>query len=187
MTELLSVDGLACGYGERLLFESLSFAARAGEVVALRGANGSGKSTLLRTLAALRESTAGTVTIHGEVDYLGHADGLKPALTGRQHLAFWSELTGRPIGDEDPLSIRRTLDLPVRALSRGQQQRLALSRLFLSGRSIWLLDEPTGPFDSAGREAFDRMIGAHAARGGTAVVATHRTIAPPCPVVEIEL
>ena len=182
----MRVEGLACGYDGPPLFADLSFVARAGEVVTLRGANGSGKSTLLRTLAGLRDASAGTITMEGEADYLGHALGLKRDLTGRQHLAFWSDLAGGTL-DEDPLAIDRTLDLPVRALSRGQAQRLALSRMLLARRPIWLLDEPTGPFDAAGLAAFDRMLGDHAARGGTAIVATHRGIDPPCPVVDVAL
>ncbi len=58
-------------------------------------------------------------------------------------------------------------------LSAGQKRRLGLSRMLVTGRRIWLLDEPTVSLDSASTAVFAAMIGDHLAAGGLAVIATH--------------
>src|SRR6185369_2480174 len=98
---MLAARALACRRGERLVLAGVELDLAPGAALLLRGANGSGKSTLLRCLAGLLAPAAGTLlwdgrpiaddpeAHHGRLHYLGHLDGLKPALTARENLRFW--------------------------------------------------------------------------------------------------
>ena len=104
---LLETVGLSCSRGGRLLFEDLALCVSAGEVVQVHGANGSGKTTLLRILCGLQPPTAGHVRWRGrdvspgapelraDVQYVGHAGGVKIDLTPRENLDFAIALGAR--------------------------------------------------------------------------------------------
>jgi heme exporter protein A len=179
----LTADGLGAIRGGRLVLDGVSFALAGGEALAVTGANGSGKSTLLRLLAGLLKPAAGTIAIDpasedSAIHYLGHLDGLKTALTARQNLAFWQTLwRGGPI---EPalvrLGIEALADLHAGVLSAGQKRRVALARLLVAKRPIWLLDEPTTALDAAAEETLTAVVREHLAGGGMAVVATHRPL-----------
>jgi len=152
----------------------------AGEVTLLRGPNGSGKSTLLRTIAGRLPAAAGAIECDVPVLYIGHADGLSPALTGRQNLADWAMLNGLVDDDAaidaalDRMQARAFADLPVRRLSHGQRRRVALARLTLGPSSaLWLLDEPNSGLDAASSIALDDLISDHLDGGGMVLAATH--------------
>lgn len=189
----LSVQDLACTRGGRRVFSGLSFAAAAGEVLQVRGTNGSGKSSLLRLLCGLLPAASGCVQwqgrtiaahdaqFHGQLAYLGHADGLRGELTVRENLLFCWHLAG---GRVDAATGRAALARwglaareheQVRFLSQGQRRRVALVRVLLSQRPLWLLDEPHAGLDTDGEQLFETSLAAHADAGGLAVVATHRT------------
>jgi heme exporter protein A len=169
---------LACRRGEALVLEGVTFAVEPGEALILRGPNGSGKTTLLRTLAGLAPPAAGRVEASSEAfAYGGHADGLKGQLTVGENLAFWAAAFGtgaagvaRAVAtfDLEALASRRAADL-----SAGQKRRAALARLLLTGRPVWLLDEPTVSLDAASVRRFARAVTAHLEAGGSAVIATH--------------
>jgi len=189
----LSVEGLACRRGDRLLFEGLGFALAPGQLLLLTGPNGSGKSSLLRLLAGLNAPAAGTIRWRGRaiaedmlahrqrLRFLTHLDGVKPALTVLENLKFWSALMGAPVSRATSalaaFDLERIADLPARFLSAGQRRRLALSRLALMPAALWLLDEPSTSLDSEGSERLLAAIAAHRAQGGIAVVATHDRLA----------
>ena len=174
----LKVAGLSLRLAERQLFTDLDLAAGPGTVIAVTGPNGCGKSTLLRVLAGLRDADAGSVLVDGAVHWIGHTLALKERMTGRALVSFWRDLLAGEPGrlGADPFGITGFLDLPVSVLSRGQKQRLALHRLALCHRPIWLLDEPSTSLDDTAAASLDQAIRAHAANGGLAVVATHRPL-----------
>ena len=172
----LTVTDLACARGGLTVLEGVSFDLRAGEAVILRGPNGSGKTTLLRTLAGLQPAVAGGFAGAGEeVAYSGHADGLKGTLSVAENLTFWAGLFRGP--DIEPaLEAFDLVDLRDRAaqsLSAGQKRRLGLARLLVTGRPLWLLDEPTVSLDAASVQMFADAVRSHLGRGGAAVIATH--------------
>jgi len=176
----LLVDGVALVRGGRLVQNTLSLAMVAGEVTLLRGPNGSGKSTLLRTIAGRVPAASGTIDCNVPVLYIGHADGLSPALTGRQNLADWAMLNGLVDDDAaidaalDRMQARAFANLPVRHLSHGQRRRVALARLTLGPSSaLWLLDEPNSGLDAASSIALDDLISDHLEGGGMVLAATH--------------
>jgi heme exporter protein A len=182
---LLEVSDLTLSRGGRTLADRLSLNLGAGETLLVRGPNGAGKSSLLLALAGVLRPDAGRIDWHfGEtpqIHYFGHLPALKPQLTLVETLNFWRALNGR--GD---IAVETALEqvglaglggIQAGHLSAGQGRRLALARLLLSPRKIWLLDEPTASLDTDGHALVARLIDAHVAGGGAAIVATHDDLA----------
>lgn len=158
----------------------------------VRGTNGSGKSSLLRLLCGLLQPARGEVLWQGrsiaqqgagftrQLAYLGHADGLRGELTLRENLDFSLHVAGvRPDASATRkvltrLQLSRRENDQVRLLSQGQRRRLALARVLLSQRPLWLLDEPQAGLDADGEDVLQACLAEHAQSGGLAVVATHR-------------
>ena len=177
---MLSVRGLAVSRGGVALLSGLTFDAEAGEVVVLRGPNGIGKTTLLRTLAGLQPADAGDVRMAEDAAaFAGHADGLKSALTVAENLTFWARLHGRrEVGAAmEEYRIADLADRPAADLSAGQRRRAGLARLLVTGRPMWLLDEPTVSLDAEAAVRFEAVLDAHLAGGGAAVLSTHLPMA----------
>lgn len=172
----LVVADLAVSRGGLPLLDALSFTLGAGKALVLHGPNGSGKTTLLRTLVGLQPPFAGTVSCPPEqMAYGAHADGLKSTLTVAENLNFWAAIHGQS-GVGPAMAALNLSDLAGRQahnLSAGQKRRLALARLMLTGRWLWVLDEPTVSLDAASVELFADVVRAHLAAGGAALLATH--------------
>lgn len=192
---LLQANNLSCVREDRTLFEHLSFAVRAGDLMQIEGPNGVGKTSLLRLLTGLSQPFAGVVFIPAMADilpipahlasllYLGHQPGVKATLTPLENLSFYQKLHG-PAGDG--VDLWRVLaqvglagfeDYPAGQLSAGQQRRVALARLWLSERpALWILDEPFTAIDKQGVRVLEQLFLAHADRGGMVVLTTHQDL-----------
>jgi heme exporter protein A len=190
MISSLTAERLACARGERRLFDGLSFSVRAGQALAVEGANGAGKTSLLRLIAGFLAPVAGRIlvkTSQGESDdaeergrlvgWLGHLDGLKPQMTVLEQLAFYARLYAVRDADLPALlaevGLARQAELPCRYLSAGQKRRLALARLVVSRRPLWLLDEPFAALDTSGQALMGQAMARHCGEGGIIVAATH--------------
>ena len=159
-----------------MVIANLSFALAPGRALILRGPNGSGKTTLLRCLAGLTPPVAGTTSFTpDEVAYAAHADGLKAQMSVAEALQFWAQVFGA--GDITPaidgFDLASLMTRRVHTLSAGQKRRLSLSRLVLTGRKLWALDEPTVSLDTQAVAQFAAAVTAHLAGGGAAIIATH--------------
>ena len=77
----------------------------------------------------------------------------------------------------DTLGLADLVDVPVRYLSTGQRKRAALARLLGQSAPIWLLDEPLNGLDVSAVGLVERIVGAHCAGGGCAVIASHQPFA----------
>ena len=183
----LRVDGLAVARSGRVLFSGLNFAAEAGGYVELRGANGAGKTSLIRALAGYLAPRAGTIVFERieepalALHYVGHTNGLKSNASVAAHARYWAGLYGDGADVEGALSRLGLGHLQARltrTLSQGQARRLALSRLLIAPRPIWLLDEPASALDAQGREMLSALIEAHRADGGIVVAAVHEALGP---------
>ena len=173
---VLQVSGLGVARGGVPVLEGLTFGIGAGRVLVLRGPNGSGKTTLLRTIAGLQPPLEGQIEGAGErIAYAAHSDGLKSMLTVTENLRFWAQVFGT--ADISP-AIEAFDLIPLRdrlagSLSAGQKRRLGLARLMVTGRPVWVLDEPTVSLDTASVALFADAVRAHLAGGGSALMATH--------------
>jgi heme exporter protein A len=173
---VIEVRNLAVARGGVTVLQGLGFSVRPGQALVLRGPNGSGKTTLLRTLAGLQPPVAGEIDLNPEaVAYAAHADGLKSTLTVAENLTFWSEIYGGPAIDRAVIAMDLAKLTRRRAgeLSAGQKRRLGLARLLVTGRPLWLLDEPTVSLDVASVALFAGVVRDHLAAGGAALIATH--------------
>jgi heme exporter protein A len=183
---VLEVENLAAARGLRVLFEGLNLRVSEGESLELRGANGSGKSTLLRILAGLTRPHEGRVRYSGagpdgdgeaSRHYLGHLDAVKPTETAVEQARFWARYFGRTQDVADAaikrVGLANRKAVPGRGLSAGQKRRLALTRLLIEPRPVWLLDEPTAALDTEGRALVMRLVAEHRATGGMVIAAVH--------------
>ena len=174
-------------YGERVALVGVSLTLPRGATLAVFGANGAGKTTLLRILATLLRPHAGSAVVlgrtlpregwavRGRVGFLGHDPLLYRDLSARENLRFHARLHGvatARIGELlDAVGMARRADEPVRALSRGMAQRVAICRAVLHEPELLLLDEPLANLDPGAAAAVEGLIGPGA--GATRVVISH--------------
>ncbi len=181
----LSVDNLACRRSGRRIFSNLAFALGPGDALAVTGRNGAGKSSLLAILTGRLRPEAGRIsaTDVGEASLpeclhaVGHRDGLKSSMTAGENLLFARDLLGAPrLTPRDALErlgLGHAHDLPVAYLSAGQRRRVALARLLVCARPLWLLDEPTAALDAGSQAILAALMEGHRAGGGLVIAATH--------------
>ncbi|MGC5778303.1 heme ABC exporter ATP-binding protein CcmA [Methylobacterium sp. NFXW15] len=184
----LDVDNLACRRSGRRIFSGLTFSLGEGGALAVTGRNGAGKSSLLAILAGRLRPDGGRIVVSdvGEASLpeclhvVGHRDGLKSALTAGENLTFARDLLGAPrlMPREalERLGLGHVHDLPVAYLSAGQRRRVALARLLVCARPLWLLDEPTAALDVASQDVLSALMAEHRAGGGLVIAATHQAL-----------
>jgi heme exporter protein A len=162
-------------YGERVALAGVSLTLPRGATLAVFGANGAGKTTLLRILATLLRPHAGSAVVlgrtlpregwavRGRVGLLGHEPLLYRDLSARENLRFHARLHGvatARIGELlEAVGMARRADEPVRALSRGMAQRVAICRAVLHEPELLLLDEPLANLDPGAAGAVAPLIG----------------------------
>lgn len=191
---MLEVRGLQCERGDHLLFTDLSFSLNERELLHVRGSNGSGKTTLLRTLCGLLEPQEGEILWRGvgtaslreeffaEMTYLGHLPGIKEELTAVENLSFSSVLAGAEVELDSLWAVLGRVglsgreDLPCKVLSQGQKRRVALARLLLSDKKLWVLDEPYMALDVSAVALIQSVIKEHVDSGGMVIMTTHQDV-----------
>jgi heme exporter protein A len=183
----LQVEGLARHYGEREALGGVSLSLAEGRTLVVFGPNGAGKTTLLRVLATLLRPHAGEVSVlgsrlpedawavRGRLGLLGHEPLLYRELTARENLRFHARLHG--VGESrveellDAVAMSDRAREPLRTLSRGMVQRVAVARAVLHDPELLLLDEPHANLDPAAIELLAPLIGAPSGR--TRVICSH--------------
>ena len=180
----IECSGLGRSYGERVALQDLTLSLDEGRTLVVFGPNGAGKSTLLRVLATLLRPHAGTArvlgrelpgdgwAVRGRIGFVGHEPLLYRELTGRENLRHTARLFGVDGGRVEQLlervGMERRADEPVRTLSRGMAQRLAICRATLHEPELLLLDEPLASLDPAAIELVSPLV-----HGQTRVVTSH--------------
>ena len=187
----LEADGLVRTFGGLRAVEDVSFRLAPGEVLAVFGPNGAGKTTLLRMLAGTLRPTAGSVRVGGEpanggarawrrrVGVVSHQSLLYSQLSAEENLRFYGRLFGlKDLDERIPrrLGAARLGDraaIPVRELSRGLKQRVALVRALLHDPDVVLLDEPYMGLDASAATRLRTQLAALKNGRRTIVLVTH--------------
>ncbi len=159
-----------------MVLTGVTFSLTAGAALILRGPNGAGKTTLLRAVAGLQPLAGGQITgSEDDIAYGAHSDGVKPTLSVAENLRFWAQIYGTDLATTAmaQMNLAPLADRRAGQLSAGQKRRLGLARIMVTGRKIWVLDEPTVSLDTASVALFGQIVQAHLAAGGAALIATH--------------
>lgn len=190
----LIAENLSAKRGESFLFQGLSFQVEKSRALVVTGPNGTGKSTLLRVVAGLLAPEMGQVRISDTTTpvaraaeachYLGHRNAMKRELTVRENLAFWQSFMGnfenhQGLGIEEAaekVGLAGITHLPFGYLSAGQQRRMAIAKLLVAYRPVWLLDEPTAALDVSADQMFANLVTDHLSSGGLVMAATHQPL-----------
>jgi heme exporter protein A len=185
---VISADNLSKSFGRMPALRAVFLDVAPNETIALLGANGAGKTTLLRILATLDKPTAGALEIAGcdalrrpqqvrsLLGLVAHQTYLHPELTVAEELRFYGRLYGvvglaqRIASLLDEFGLQARTGVRVAALSRGQQQRLAIARALLHDPAVLLLDEPDTGLDSQGLGVLEGLL---RARQRTIVFSSH--------------
>lgn len=184
-------ENVSCERGGQRLFAGFGVTVFPGNVLVLRGKNGSGKTSLLRALAGLLPLAEGQVmwnevSIHDVYDeysdvfaYIGHKLAVNDVLTVGENLRFWARLYDSELmfpAAVGCFGLDEYLDFPCWKLSKGWKQKLGLTRVLLTTRQLWLLDEPAVHLDQEGRDLLYNMITVRAREGGMVVLASHESV-----------
>jgi heme exporter protein A len=202
---MLTVEQLGLWRGSQMIVETTGFGVEAGWALQIHGANGSGKTTLLRVLAGLMPPDAGRVCWHGanvraqparfrrDLAYVGHANGVSDDLTVLENIRFAMRLGaggarsctlsgGALLQEREVLTQANLLPLlhtRLGCLSQGQRRRVALARLMLERKPLWVLDEPADALDHAASDWLAQCLVAHMKVGGIVIATTHRPLETP--------
>ena len=192
MPDFVVVDRLVKRYGRRIAVRGVSFAIEEGEVIGLLGPNGSGKSTILRVLAGYLPPSAGSVHIAGvdvaadllaaraRVGYVPEDAPLYDGMRVREFLHFMAAIKGiarraaggAAVSAAEQLDLSPVLGEPIRKLSRGYRQRVAIAQALINDPPVLILDEPTNARDAYQVIAVRALIRSLSGRR-TVLVASH--------------
>ena len=179
-SNVITVEGLSKGYGDRLLVDNLSFKLPPGGIVGIIGPNGAGKTTLFRMLTGQEQPDSGTITV-GDSVHLGYVDQSRDSLDPNK--TVWEEISGGNdviyLGKREMNSRAYTgafnfkggdQQQKVGTLSGGQRNRVHLAKMLKSGANVLLLDEPSNDLDVNTLRALEDALEGFA---GCAMIISH--------------
>ena len=183
---------LGCIRQGKWIFPAVSFAMPAGLTLLIEGDNGAGKSSLLRLIAGVATPAAGKIlsnnhSIHDDLGayteqlhYIGHSHGIRLGLTVAENCQLAGELAQQRVKEIktvlSALQLSELENTQTQFLSAGQKRRVALARLFLIPRQLWILDEPLTALDATTQQLLIRKIEAHTLNGGMCIMTSHQPV-----------
>jgi len=188
----LKTSQLSYSRHNQVIFQDLELVLTPGQGLWVSGPNGSGKTSLLRVLAGLLSATTGKLwwkgqalsenrlAYHQDLHFLGHLPGIKNKLSLAENLKFSQDLAGSTAPPEpietalDQLSLLKYKDKLAEQLSAGQKRRLALARLWVSPKPLWILDEPFTNLDTEAQQWICQSIEQHLQNQGLVILASHQ-------------
>jgi heme exporter protein A len=188
---MLSFHNITHKVEERTLFSEVGFSLQEGSLLVIKGPNGCGKTTLLKILSGIIKPSYGFIFFQeneinenyenylDNIEFLGHRNAIDGEFTVRENLEFWASISHKPQALEvviKYLSLEKYLDTKVKKLSQGWQRRIALSRLMINRRKIWLLDEPFTNLDEEAINITLSCIATFCDQGGVVVLTSHQDI-----------
>lgn len=171
------------------LVEGLGVTLFPGAILRVIGTNGAGKTSLLRIIAGLADANAGQVicnqvdirleihTYYSMVNYIGHLDAINNELTTLENITFWTTIYNSIETLDAAIShmeLQNYLDIPAGKLSKGLRKRVALTKLLISHKCFWILDEPFANLDALSTERLCNMIAAKSSQGGIIIISSHK-------------
>lgn len=189
---ILKAEQLAVYRGDRCLLEAFDCQVDTAEILHLHAPNGAGKTSVLEVLAGLREPVSGTLRRPDDrqCHWVGHRSGFSPELNALENLDFWCGLQGLAKTEVRSALQRMGVDRfrfrPLRSLSAGQRRRVALSRLLLEQRALWLLDEPFAALDHDGIRCVEALLSEQVGQGGAVVLSSHQPLNATLPGLRIQ-
>ncbi len=184
----LQINFLELYRNDDRIFSEISFNLSEGQHLLISGANGTGKTSLLRVICGLTIPTGGTILwnqlatnnidcrYYEHLAYLGHKNALIPELTARENLEYTFEgnqSMNRTSSVLEAFGLNKYLDQYAEKLSNGQIRKIALSRILLSEKTLWILDEPVANLDTSGTQFLLAEMQAHLDQGGMLITTSN--------------
>ena len=181
----ISINSLYCAIDSKVILSDINFYLISGQSVTITGQNGVGKTLLLNTIMGFKSIFKGKISINKmdlsndpanrqeQLGYYGHKASLHTGLNVMEIVEYWKAYYN---SNANTFDLIKFWDLPnktVENCSEGQRKRIALIRLFLMRRNIWILDEPTTNLDLVGKEKFSDIHTSHLRAGGMSIITSH--------------
>lgn len=184
---MIEVRGISKKFNEKVVFEELSFTVDSGSMIAIIGESGSGKTTLLNCLGQLEEVDKGEIFINGEkilrkhkrkffqeqAGFLFQNFALIDNETVKKNLQLVTKDQSKIVAALEKFQVEQLLNQKIFRLSGGEQQRVALARLFLKDPPLIFADEPTASLDQKNKEIVIQTLQELNRQGKTVIVVTH--------------
>jgi len=199
MQPSLSLRNITYTLQTQKILQDISFELKRGDLLLVQGENGSGKSSLLKIIAGTFSPDSGNISWQNGklypnyLHYIGHANGLKLALTVGENMELFATLQNVSLDKENQETIMQKWNLEnkihtqAKCLSAGIRRRLALSRLSLSIKPLWLLDEPLAALDIQSQNIFLTQLKNHLNEGGIVIMTNHQPVNFAIPIIHLKL
>ncbi len=182
----INIGSLDCFIGNKTILSDINFSANKSEIIVITGRNGIGKSTLLKTILGFIPIQRGTITINDrdytedtesrkeKLNFVGHKNALNENFTIFENLRYWQNFfSSRKIDISRMMNFWDLPNIKLSTCSEGQKKKVALARLSIIGRKIWLLDEPANNLDLSGQKKLVKIVEEHQINGGISIISTH--------------
>ena len=181
----ISINSLFCAVDSKVILRDINFSLISGKSITITGANGVGKTLLLNTIMGFKSLFKGKISINKidvsnnssnrqeQIGYFGHKASLQNGFTVMEILEYWKVYYNSDATTSDLIRFWELPNKTVENCSEGQRKRMALMRLSLMKRAIWILDEPTTNLDLVGKEKFSDIHASHLRAGGLSIITSH--------------